>query len=214
MNLANYIDRTILKPDCRLQDIEQVCKEAMSHGFAAVCVPPFFVKQAADLLEGKKVKVSTVIGFPLGYAPTPAKVEEIKRALDDGANEVEAVVNLCAVKNNNWNYVTNDIDSMATAAHLKGKVIKIILEPALLTEEEAGRLCKIAGETQVDFIKACTGFNGQEATVETVRLLRSLAGDKAKITTFGGIQTRQDAERFIEAGARRIGISVEVAAIF
>lgn len=213
MNLASYIDLTILKPDCSLQDIEQVCKEAAFHGYAAVCVPPFYVKHAADFLEGKKVKVSTVVGFPMGYAPTPAKVEEIKRAIDDGAAEVEAVVNLCAVKNNNWNFVANDIDSMATAAHLKGKSIKIIFETSLLTGEETGKLCRIAVESQVEFIKACTGYNGQEDTVEAVQMLKNLVGDKARIKASGNIRSKWEAERFIEAGAQRVGVLAGVGII-
>ena len=213
MNLASHIEHTILKADCRLQDIEQVCKEAALHGFAAVCVPPFYVKSAADLLEGSKVKVATVIGFPMGYAPTPAKVEEIKRAIDDGADELEAVVNLCAVKNGNWNFVANDIDSMATATHLKGKAVKIIFETSLLTEEETRRLCKMAQESHADFIKVCTGFNGQGATVEVVQLIKSIVGNKVKIITFGGIQTKLDAEHFIEAGAHRVGIPAGITLI-
>ncbi len=207
MNLASYIDLNILKPDCRLQDIEQACKEAALHGFTAVCVPPFYVKQAAGLLEGQKVKVSTVVGFPMGYHPTPAKVEEIKRAIDDGAEEVEAVVNLCAVKNNNWNFVANDIDSMATAAHLKGKSIKIILETGLLNEEEIKKLCQIAIDSQVEYLKAATGYNGQDDTIEAVKLLKSIVGDKARIKASGGVRSKWDAERFIEAGAQRVGVA-------
>ncbi|MCO6479829.1 MAG: deoxyribose-phosphate aldolase [Phaeodactylibacter sp.] len=211
MNLASYIDLNILKPDCRLQDIEQACKEAALYGFAAVCVPPFYVKQAAGLLEGRKVKVSTVVGFPMGYHPTPAKVEEIKRAIDDGAEEVEGVVNLCAVKNNNWNFVANDIDSMATAAHLKGKSIKIILETGLLSEEEIKKLCQIAVDSQVEYLKAATGYNGQDDTIEAVMLLKGIVGDKARIKASGAIRSKWDAERFIEAGAQRVGLAAGLA---
>lgn len=213
MNLANYIDHTILRADCRLQDVETLCKEAVFHGYAAVCVPPFYVAQAAALLEGEKVKVSTVAGFPMGYNSTPAKVEEIKRAIDDGADEIDAVINFCAVKNNNWNFVSNDIDSMITAAHLKGKAIKVIFEMGLLTEQEAGRLCRIALDAQADFLKACTGFNGQEATLEAVQLLRRLAGEKARIATFGGIHSKEDAKRFVEAGVHRVGILAGIAVV-
>jgi len=208
MNLASYIDHTFLKPDCTQQDIERACKEAILHGFAAVCVPPFYVKLAAGLLEGRKVKVATVIGFPMGYTATPAKVEEIKKAIDDGADEVDAVVNICAVKSGNWNFVANDIDSMATAAHLKGKAIKIIMEAELLTETEITQLCQAALESQADFVKASTGFNSTEAGVETIRLLKSIVGDKVKIKAGGDIRTKADAERLIEAGAQRIGSSV------
>lgn len=204
MNLASYIEHTVLKPDCSPQDIEQACKEAILRGYAAVCVPPFYVKQAVGLLEGEKVKVATVIGFPLGYTTTPAKVEEIKKAIEDGADEVDAVANVCAVKSGNWNFVANDIDSMATAAHLKGKAIKVILETELLTEAEITKLCKAAIEAQADFVKASTGFNGQGASLEVVRLLKKVAGNKLKVKAAGNIQNRLDAERFIDAGAQRI----------
>ncbi|MCB0568421.1 MAG: deoxyribose-phosphate aldolase [Phaeodactylibacter sp.] len=207
MNLASYIDHTILKADCTTKDIRRVCDEAAQYGFYAVCVPPFYVKYAASALEGKPVKIATVIGFPMGYTTTPSKVEEIKRAIDEGADEVDAVVNLCAVKDGNWNFVMNDVDSMCTAAHMKGKSIKLILETGLLNDKEITRLCEIALEAGVDFVKTSTGFNGGGATLEAVQLIRKQVGDKVKIKASGGIRTRQDAERFIEAGANRIGSS-------
>lgn len=213
MNLASYIDHTILKADCTAKDIKRVCDEAAQYGFAAVCVPPFYVKYAVSALEGKPVKVATVIGFPMGYTTTPSKVEEIKRALDEGADEVDAVVNLCAVKDGNWNFVTNDVDSMCTAAHMKGKSIKIILETGLLTNKEIAKLCEIALQTGVDFVKTSTGFNGQGATLEAVQLIKSLVGDKVRIKASGGIRTRWDAERFIDAGASRIGSSSSIAIV-
>ncbi len=213
MNLAGYIDHTILKPDCTLQDIKRLCEEAVQHGFPAVCVPPFYASYASGQLRGKGVKVATVIGFPMGYATTPSKVEEVKRAIDDGADEVDAVVNICAVKNRNWNFVSNDIDSMTTAAHLKGKVIKIILETGLMTDEEITKLCEICLNAGADYIKTSTGFNGQGATIEAVRLIKSVVGDKARIKASGGIRSRWDAERFIEAGAQRLGSSSGLAIV-
>ena len=126
MQLAEKIDHTLLKPDCTLENIKTVCEEAKTHRFFSVCVPPFYVKDAVQFLEDESVKVATVIGFPMGYATTPAKVEEIKRAIDEGADEVDAVVNICAVKSGNWNYVRNDIDSMTRIAHMRGKIIKVI----------------------------------------------------------------------------------------
>ncbi|HQU59055.1 MAG: deoxyribose-phosphate aldolase [Phaeodactylibacter sp.] len=213
MNLASYIDHTILKPDCTAKEIKKICDEAAQYGFYAVCVPPFYVKYAASVLEGKPVKIATVIGFPMGYTTTPSKVEEIKRAIDEGADEVDAVVNICAVKDGNWNFVANDVDSMCTAVHMKGKSIKIILETALLTEKEITKLCEIVLHSGVDFVKTSTGFNGQGATLEAVKLLKSLVGDKAKIKASGGIRTRLEAERFIEAGASRIGSSSGIAIV-
>ncbi|MBK6623312.1 MAG: deoxyribose-phosphate aldolase [Saprospirales bacterium] len=158
MQLAEKIDHTILKPDCTLKDIQSVCEEAISHRFYSVCVPPFYVKDAFQFLEKTNVKVTTVVGFPMGYATTPAKVEEIKRAIDDGAEEVDAVVNICAVKSGNWNYVRNDVDSMTRIAHMRGKTIKVILETGMMTQEELDRLCKVCIESEVDFVKTSTGI--------------------------------------------------------
>lgn len=208
MKLASYIDHTILSPDCRVDDIRKLCEEAIQHQFAAVCIPPFYVKDAYQLLEGRSSKVATVIGFPMGYSATSAKVEEIKRAFDEGADEVDAVINVCAVKNENWNFVRNDIDSMTMAAHLKGKHIKIILETGLLTEDEISRLCIICREIGPEFVKTSTGFNGQGATVPVVQLMNELLKDSpVKIKASGGIRSRHDALAMIEAGAQRIGSS-------
>jgi deoxyribose-phosphate aldolase len=213
MNLNGYIDHTLLRPDCTTEDIEKLCREAQQHQFAAVCIPPFHIKRAADLCENSLVKVATVVGFPMGYASTPSKIEEIKRAIDEGASEIDAVINICAVKSGNWNYVTNDIDSLTTATHLKGKQIKIILETALLTQEEIERLVGVCLDKEVDYLKTSTGFNGGGATLEAVELLARLANGKAKIKASGGIRSRWEAEQFIKAGADRIGTSSGVTII-
>ncbi len=210
MDLASYIDHTVLKADCTLEDISKICSEAMQFHFAAVCVPPFYVKKASEYLADSPVKVATVIGFPMGYSTTAAKVEEIKRAIDEGANELDAVVNICAVKSGMWNIVRSDIDSLVTAAHLKGKTVKIILETGLLSEEEIHKLCKICLELEPDFVKTSTGFNGEGATVATIHLLKQILQDKIKIKASGGIRTKEDALRLIEAGANRIGSSSSV----
>jgi deoxyribose-phosphate aldolase len=212
MDLSSYIDHTLLKPDCTLSDVDQLCQEAKQYGFASVCIPPYFVAHAANALQDQPVRVSTVIGFPMGYASTPSKVEEIKRAIDEGAEEIDAVVNLCAVKSGQWNYVKNDIDSMTTAAHLKGKKIKIILETSLLQEEEIRQLVEACLKSEVDYLKTSTGINGK-ASLEAVRLLRELAGGKAKIKASGGIRNRWDAEQYVQAGADRIGSSSGVAIV-
>jgi len=149
----------------------------------------------------------------MGYASTPAKIEEIKRAIDEGASEIDAVINVCAVKSGNWNYVTNDIDSLTTATHLKGKQIKIILETALLTQEEIERVVGICLDKEVEYLKTSTGFNGGGATIEVVELLKRLADGKAKIKASGGIRSRWEAEQFIKAGADRIGTSSGVTII-
>jgi deoxyribose-phosphate aldolase len=212
MELSRYIDHTLLKPDCALTDIDLLCKEATQHGFATVCIPPYFVSYAAKLLKDQSVRVSTVIGFPMGYASTPSKVEEIKRAIDEGAEEIDAVVNLCAVKSSQWNYVSNDIDSMTTAAHLKGKKIKVILETSLLDEAEITKLVDHCLQAKADYLKTSTGINGK-ASLEVVRLLRQLAGGKVKIKASGGIRNRWDAEQYINAGADRIGSSSGVSIV-
>ncbi len=210
MNIASFIDHTILRPDCTLQDVKKICAEAQQYGFAAVCIPPFFVPDAAQLLSGSPVKLSTVAGFPMGYSTTAAKVEEVKRAIDDGVDEIDVVINLCALKNNNWKYVRDDIDRVTTAARLKGKLVKVIFETGLLTEAEIAKLCEICLEVGPDFIKTSTGINGEGATVQMVRYLSSLLQDRMKIKASGGIRTREDAERLIEAGAKRIGTSASV----
>jgi deoxyribose-phosphate aldolase len=207
MNIASYIDHTILRADCNSEDIKRICAEAVQYKFKSVCVPPYFVKEAAGHLENSPVKVVTVIGFPMGYSTTPSKVEEIKRAIDDGAHEVDVVVNLCAIKSGNWNYVGNDIDSMTTAVHIKGKVIKVILETGLLDEAEIRRLCRLCEDSKVDFVKTSTGFNGEGANIQVLNLLKSSLSSKVKIKASGGIRTREDALRLIEAGANRIGTS-------
>ncbi|NRA47790.1 MAG: deoxyribose-phosphate aldolase [Phaeodactylibacter sp.] len=213
MNLNGYIDHTILRPDCTKDEITQLCKEAIAHKFAAVCVPPFYVKPAAILCEDTPVSVATVVGFPMGYASTPSKIEEIKRAIDEGASEIDAVINICAVKSGNWSHVTNDIDSLITATHLKGKQVKIILETALLTTAEIERVAGICLEKEADYLKTSTGFNGGGATLEAVELLARLSQGKAKIKASGGIRSRWEAEQFIQAGADRIGTSSGIAIV-
>ncbi|MCB0704933.1 MAG: deoxyribose-phosphate aldolase [Saprospiraceae bacterium] len=207
MDLAKFIDHTVLKPDTTLEEIRRVCAEALEHGFAAVCVPPYFAKQAVDLLEGSKVKVATVIGFPMGYSATFAKVEEIKRALNEGVSELDVVINISAAKNGDWNHVRNDMDSMTRSAHLKGKLVKVILETALMTEPELKKLCEICTELEVDYVKTSTGINATGATVEHVQFLRKNLPASIKIKASGGIRSAELAQELIEAGANRIGSS-------
>ncbi len=209
-NLAPYFDHTTLKPDTTLAQVEQLCDEAKQYSFASVCVPPFFVKKAVQLLKSTKVRVSTVIGFPMGYSTTAAKVEEIKRAIDEGAKEVDVVVNICAVKSGDWNYVRHDIDRMIAATHLKGKVIKVILETGLMEKTEIEKLAEICNELAPDYVKTSTGFNGAGASAETVGLLRDLMNKKIKIKASGGIRDIAAAEEMIAAGADRLGSSSSV----
>ncbi len=211
MDLAHFIDHTLLKPDCTLSEIKQLCEEALQNQFAAVCIPPYYVKDANNILEKSEVKVSTVIGFPMGYASTPSKVEEIKRAIDEGADEMDAVINICAVRNQNWNFIRNEMESLATACHMRGKILKVILETGLLSEAEIIKLCEVAADAQADYVKTSTGYLGQGATVEVVQLMRKVLPAVIKIKASGGIRDRQFAEQLVAAGANRLGSSSGIA---
>lgn len=211
MNLAPYIDHTLLRVDCIAEEVFRLCEEAVEHQFASVCIPPFYVGEVAQWLATREtqVKLCTVIGFPAGYSATPAKVEEIKRAIEEGADEVDAVINLCAVKNSQWSYIRNEMDSLCTAAHMKGKKIKIILETTLLREAEIRQLAEIALEIKPDFLKTSTGFNGG-ATLEAIHLLRELVDGQIALKASGGIRHYADAQAFIDAGAQRLGTSAGI----
>ncbi|MBL7793478.1 MAG: deoxyribose-phosphate aldolase [Saprospiraceae bacterium] len=214
MSLASFIDHTILKPDCKLSDIQKVCDEALQYQFAAVCIPPYYVPNAADLLADSPVKVATVIGFPMGYATTAAKVEEIKRAIDEGVDELDVVINLCALKNGQWNFVSSDLDRMITTAHLRDKHVKVIIETGLLLDDEIRRCCDLCKELNADFVKTSTGYSGEGATVKVVQLMAGqLKGSGVKIKASGGIRTKEDALRLLDAGAQRLGCSSSVSII-
>ena len=206
MDIHRAIEHTILKPDCTIDDIRRLCEEALQYNFYGVCVPPYFVKDAARLLN-EQAKVVTVVGFPMGYSNVPAKVEEIKRALDEEADEIDAVINICAIKSNNWNYIKNELDSVARAVSMRGKVLKLIIETGLLTKAEMKQVIKIAEDNDIQFIKTSTGFNGDGATVEIVKFLRENLNPKVKIKASGGIKSFEMAEKLIHAGADRIGTS-------
>ncbi len=206
MSIAAQIDYTLLRADTSNIDIRQLCTEAIEQEFASVCIPPYFVQQAARLLDGSKVKVCTVAGFPLGYSNIPAKVEEIKRAVNEGAHEIDVMVNLCAIKSQGWSHVRNEIDGVTMAAHMHGKVIKIIIETALLTQEELKKVCEICAEVNVNYVKTSTGLHGG-ADVKTVKLLRQYLPKQIKIKASGGISTYKDAQALLDAGADRIGTS-------
>ncbi len=209
MDLAAYFDHTLLNPDSRPEAIETLCKEALTYGFASVCIPPFYIGEAVRVLqehENEKVGISTVIGFPMGYSATAAKVEEIKRAIEEGATEIDGVINLCAVKSENWNFVRNDMDSLITATKMKGRTIKLILETTLLTETEIRKIVEIALELNPDFLKTSTGINGGY-TMEVVHLLQELTSGQIAIKASGGIRKPEQALALIEAGVKRIGSS-------
>jgi deoxyribose-phosphate aldolase len=206
MDLHKVIEHTILKPDCTLDSIHRLCDEAVQYNFYGVCVPPYFVRDAVRFLN-ERVKVITVVGFPMGYSTIPSKVEEIKRALDEEAHEIDAVVNICAIKSGNWNYVKNEVDSMMRAVSMKGRIMKLILETGLLTKIEMKQVIEIAEANDVHFIKTSTGFNADGATVEVVKFLRENLKPKIKIKASGGIKSFEMAEKLLISGADRIGTS-------
>jgi deoxyribose-phosphate aldolase len=207
LNLAPYIDHTILKPDTSEADVLKLCEEAGRYGFAAICIPPYFVRKCKQVLKESNVKIATVVGFPLGYAHTPAKVEEARRAIDEGADEIDMVINIIALKAGDMNYLKNELTSAATIVQLRGGKLKVILETGLLTDEEIITACKLCTELSVDFVKTSTGFVEQGATVEVVKLLRANLPKSIKIKASGGIRDAAFAIELINAGADRIGTS-------
>lgn len=207
MDIAKYIDHTNLKPYATKEDIIKLCEEAKKYGFYAVCVNPYRVKLAKEQLEGTDIKVASVIGFPLGATPTEVKVFEAKKALEDGADELDMVINIGALKDKDYEYVKNDIAEVVKVAHEKGAVVKVIIETCYLTDEEKEIACKLAMEAGADFVKTSTGFGTGGATVEDVRLMRRIVGDKLGVKAAGGIRTYEQAMAMIEAGANRIGTS-------
>ncbi|AIU69222.1 deoxyribose-phosphate aldolase [Thermococcus eurythermalis] len=207
--IARYIDHTNLKPYATKEDIIKLCDEAIQYGFYAVCVNPYRVKLAKDYLSGKgaDVRVASVIGFPLGATPTEVKVFEAKKALDDGADELDMVINIGALKDGDYEYVKRDIEEVVKVAHEKGAKVKVIIETCYLTDEEKVKACELAKEAGADFVKTSTGFGSGGATVEDVRLMRKVVGPEMGVKASGGIRTYEQAVAMIEAGANRIGTS-------
>jgi len=210
MNLAGYIDHTLLKADTSKEAIVQLCNEAKEYGFFAVCIPPYWVREAKSLLKGSAVKIATVVGFPMGYSHSPAKIEECKRAVDEGANEVDLVINIIALKQGDWNYLKNELTSATAMIHLRGAKLKVILETGLLSDEEIIKACQLCKEMGADFVKTSTGFNGEGATVHVIELLRKNLPSSIKIKASGGIDSKEKALALIKAGADRIGSSKSV----
>lgn len=205
MNIAKYIDHTILKPIAQRKDIEKLCSEAKEYNFASVCVNPCWVSYASKLLEGSSVKVCTVIGFPLGANDSAVKAFEAKRAIEQGASEVDMVINIGALKAGEYDIVKKDIQAVREAS--AGKILKVIIETSYLTDEEKQKVCKICADVGADFVKTSTGFSDGGATTHDVALMAKAAGDKVKVKASGGIRTREDALKMIEAGASRLGTS-------
>ncbi len=213
MPLNKYIDHTILKPTCLVADIQKLCAEAIQYDFAAVCVPPNFVKLAKAEVEGSDVKVATVIGFPFGYSATEAKIAEIILAMVDGADELDVVANISAIKNGDWAAIADEINHIMPIIRSKGKAVKIIIESGVLTDDEIIKCCDIYGIAGIDFLKTSTGYAEKGASVEAVTLFRKHLPDSIQIKASGGIRDYVTAKQMIEAGATRIGCSAGVAIV-
>ena len=213
MPLNKYIDHTILKPTCLVSDIEKLCAEAKQYDFAAVCVPPNFVKLAKEKLVGSTVQVATVIGFPFGYSATEAKIAEIILAMVDGADELDVVANISAIKNGDWSAIADEINHIMPIIRSKNKVVKIIIESGVLTDDEIIKCCDIYGIAGIDYLKTSTGYAEKGASVEAVKLFRKHLPDQVQIKASGGIRDYATAKLMIDAGATRIGCSAGVAIV-
>lgn len=205
MKLNKYIDHTILKADAKKEDVVRYCKEAREYDFMSVCVNSCHVKTVKKELEGSDVKVCCVVGFPLGAMATEAKAFETKYCMENGADEIDMVINIGALKDKNYDYVKSDIEEVVKAAN--GKVVKVIIETCLLDEEEKKKACELAKEAKAHFVKTSTGFSTGGSTEEDVRLMKSVVGDELKVKASGGVRTKEDAMNMIDAGADRIGAS-------
>jgi deoxyribose-phosphate aldolase len=205
--LAKMIDHTLLKPNAMRTDIERLCDEAKRYGFAAVCVNPTYVSLASELLRGSDVKVDTVIGFPLGANTPSVKAYEAEVAITEGAEELDMVINIGALKSGNFHLVKEDIVAVVTVAQKGNAVLKVIIETCYLTDEEKVKVCQIILDSGCDFVKTSTGFGDYGAKVEDVQLLRKIAGNQMGVKAAGGIRTYEDALKMINAGASRLGAS-------
>lgn len=210
IGLARMIDHTLLKPDATENEVKKLCEEAKQFTFASVCINPSFVPLCSELLRNTKVKVCTVIGFPLGATTTEVKRIETEQAIDNGALEVDMVINVGKLKSGNLDYVFNDINQVVLAAKRKNAVCKVIIETALLTDEEKVKACYIAKEAKADFVKTSTGFSKGGATAGDVALMRYVVGSSVGVKASGGVRTKEDAQLMIESGADRIGASASV----
>jgi deoxyribose-phosphate aldolase len=209
--INSYIDHTILKPTTLISDIEKLCNEAKQYQFAAVCVPPNFVKKAKSFLEGTSVKVATVIGFPFGYSAVESKIAEIVLAMVDGADELDVVINISAIKNGDWVYLANEINHIMPVVKSKNKTIKIIIESGVLTNDEIIKCCDLYGVAGIDYLKTSTGYAEKGATIEAVQLFRLHLPKHVQIKASGGIRDYAFAKQLIDAGATRLGCSASVA---
>ncbi len=209
-HIAGMIDHTLLKPDVTADQVAQLCFEARKYEFASVCVNPTHVKLCSDLLGDTDVKVCTVIGFPLGASSPEVTRFETETAIKDGANEIDMVINIGALKAGNNTLVSRDIREVTSISHKAGAITKVIIETSLLTEEEKVRACLLSKEAGADYVKTSTGFAGGGATVEDIELMRRVVGPGMGIKASGGVRDYHDAKEMVDAGATRIGASAGV----
>lgn len=212
-DLAHVIDHTLLKPDATAEDIDRLCEEASRYGFASVCVNPTWVRRCAEQLRGSEVKVASVVGFPFGAMVPQIKAMEARQALRDGAREIDMVINIGALKSGDASLVRDDIRRISEACHEIGALNKVILETAMLTDEEKVTASHLAREAKADYVKTSTGFGGGGATVRDVLLMRETVGPEMGIKASGGIRTAEDVREMVAAGATRIGASAGVAIV-
>ncbi len=211
MEINKYIDHTLLKAEATTDKIKKLCEEAIEYNFKTVCINPSWVKLAHSLLKDSTVGITTVVGFPLGANATMAKVYEAKLAIEHGADEIDMVINIGRLKDGQDEYVLNEIRKIKEA--IKGHVLKVIIENALLTKSEKITACEIVTKAGADFVKTSTGFSYNGATVEDVKLMRASSGEEVSIKAAGGVRNLADAEKMISAGATRIGTSAGIAIV-
>lgn len=205
MNYNKMIDHTVLKADTPLETVKRICDEAMEYGFASVCINPCHVAYCADYLKDSDINVCTVIGFPLGANTSAVKAFETKDAIANGADEIDMVMNIGALKDKNYDLVRDDVKAVVEAAN--GTLVKVILETCLLTEDEIKKACELCVEAKADYVKTSTGFSTRGATIEDVRIMKEAVHGKAKVKAAGGVRTPEDMVKIVAAGADRIGTS-------
>ena len=205
MGLNKYIDHTILKATASSSDVQKLCEEAIEHEFYSVCVNGCYVADAKHLLQGTDVKVAAVVGFPLGAMTTAAKVFEAKEAVENGASEIDMVINVAKLKDGEFEYVENEIRLIKEA--IGDNVLKVIIETCYLTDEEKVKACELSLVAKADFVKTSTGFGTGGATYEDVKLMKSVVGDNAKVKASGGVRDKETAQKYVDLGAERLGTS-------
>ena len=205
MGLNKYIDHTILKATASSSDVQKLCEEAIEHEFYSVCVNGCYVADAKQLLQGTDVKVAAVVGFPLGAMTTAAKVFEAKEAVENGASEIDMVINVAKLKDGEIDYVENEIRLIKEA--IGDNVLKVIIETCYLTDEEKVKACELSLVAKADFVKTSTGFGTGGATYEDVKLMKSVVGDNAKVKASGRVRDKETAQKYVDLGAERLGTS-------